>query len=593
MNGVWLVLNLLGGLAVFLFGMNLLSDGLQKMAGVRLRALLAAATTNRFTATLSGLLVTAIIQSSSATTVMVVGFTSAGLLTLTQALGVIFGANIGTTVTAWIVSLFGFKIQISLFALPVIALGFFSRFLPARWVTVRRLGEAAVGFGLLFLGLELMKNAIPADLAQHPLVAQWLARFTPDSALHLLLLIATGTVLTVILQSSSAVMALTLTFAAAGVITFPAACALVLGENIGTTITANLAAIGAPKNARRAALGHFLFNAIGVVWVALLFPYFVQAIDWLVPGNPQTVDPAALSSVLPYHISAFHTAFNVLNTLLMLPLLNQLAALTLLLIPKTKREDAGQDTELVYLNTRLQQTPELALLAARQEVQRMAGFTLKQADKLIYALKTDDDKLFERLVADALSCEHTTDVLEHKINTYLTQMTHGNLSRHAVAQTVILYELTSSLESITDCGEKIARLLAKYRAARPPLLTDIDVQNLDTVAKKTKEMLKHAREALAYFPNIAAQARQPAQQLLARVQQEEDALNTLRNDLREAHHLRMSRQDHASPVSITLYGDLLNAFERMGDYALRITQDALRGKTSAEHDFEHTPQEAV
>ena len=209
------ILNLLGGLAIFLTGMKMMSDGLQKVSGDKMRQLLGIATTNRFAATACGVLVTSIIQSSSATTVMVVGFASAGLLNLYQSLGVIFGANIGTTMTAWIVSLFGFKIQISLFALPVIAVGFFAQFIP-RVPAIRRTGEALLGFGLLFLGLDLMKNTIPADFAQNPQVMEWISKFRPDNLLNLLTLIATGTVLTVILQSSSAVMAMTLTCAAAG-----------------------------------------------------------------------------------------------------------------------------------------------------------------------------------------------------------------------------------------------------------------------------------------------------------------------------------------------------------------------------------------
>ncbi|MGN1057803.1 MAG: Na/Pi cotransporter family protein, partial [Candidatus Avelusimicrobium sp.] len=425
MSTLLTTLNLFGGLAIFLFGMKLMSDGLQKASGEKLRQLLSVATANRLAATLCGALVTGIIQSSSATTVMVVGFTSAGLLTLYQALGVIFGANIGTTLTAWVVSLFGFSVQISLFALPVIAVGFFVQFIP-RFILLRRIGETMVGFGLLFLGLDIMKNAIPADFAQNPQVVAWISKFRPDNLLNLITLIFSGTVLTVILQSSSAVMAMTLTCAAAGIIDFPTACALVLGENIGTTVTANLAAIGASKDARRAALGHFLFNFIGVLWVTCIFRHFVLLIDWLVPGSPYTKETAVLTAVLPYHISAFHTVFNLINTLLMLPFLKQLANLTLVFIPKTKREEK-KEHELIFLSTRFTQTPELALIAVRKEVERMMSFVTKMTDKLIHAVKVDDDKMFERLIEDVKSAEHTTDVLEHKINLYLTTLTHGNL----------------------------------------------------------------------------------------------------------------------------------------------------------------------
>lgn len=587
MNTLLLTMNLLGGLAVFLFGMKIMSDGLQKMAGVKMRQWLAAATTNRVAAMLSGTLVTSVIQSSSATTVMVVGFASAGLLNLYQALGVIFGANIGTTMTAWVVSLFGFKIQISLFALPVIAVGFFSQFLPSKWVAARRIGEAAVGFGLLFLGLDIMKNTIPADFAQSPFVLQCLSKLTPDGILSLTALIAAGSLLTVILQSSSAVMAMTLTCAAAGIINFPTACALVLGENIGTTITANLAAIGATKTARRAALGHFLFNVIGVIWVALIFRHFIAFIDWLVPGSPFTADPAQLTSVLPYHISAFHTVFNVANTLLMLPLLKQLAALTLFIIPKSKREDKHQDTELLFLNTRFNQTPELAILTARKEVERMMGFVSKLTDKLIYALKTDDEKLFERLIADAKDAESTTDVLEHKINAFLTQMSHGNLSRHAVAQTVTLFDLTNSVEGMGDCGEKIAKILEKFRNTTPTSFSEKDLGNMEEIARKTKEVIKNAKASLLNFPNTVSKAQ--SMQIFKTALRDETALNAMRKALREERNTRISQGEKVSTASITAYGDVLNNFERMGDYAMRIVESVLHMRAAAPSGLAGTP----
>lgn len=584
MNTVLITLNVLGGLAVFLYGMKIMSDGLQKMAGVKMRQMLSIATTNRVAATFSGMLVTSIIQSSSATTVMVVGFASAGLLNLYQSLGVIFGANIGTTMTAWIVSLFGFKIQISLFALPVIAIGFFCQFLPAKWVAVRRAAEGLFGFGLLFLGLDIMKNAIPADFAQSPFVAEWLSKFTPDTAWTLILLILTGTILTMILQSSSAVMAMTLTCAAAGIINFPTACALVLGENIGTTITANLAALGATKTARRAALGHFLFNFIGVIWVSLIFKHFIALVDWLVPGSPYVTDPATLNSVLPYHISAFHTVFNVLNTLIMLPLLKQLAALTLIIIPKSKREDKHQDSELVYLNTRFNQTPELAVLTARKEVERMMSFISKLTDKLLHALKTDDDKLFERLISDAKDAEKTTDVLEHKINSYLTQMSHGNLSRHAVAQTVALFDLTNSIEGMGDCGEKIAKILEKFHNTTPASFNEQDVSNMESMAKKTKEIIRNTREVILQFPNPHTPGETSA--MFKTAVKNENELNAMRKNLREERNVRISQGQQATPASITAYGDILNNFERMGDYAMRITETILHMKAEDVQDMQ-------
>lgn len=571
MSTILTSLNLLGGLAIFLFGMKIMSDGLQKASGERMRQLLGIATANRFAATACGTLVTSIIQSSSATTVMVVGFASAGLLTLHQSLGVIFGANIGTTMTAWIVSLFGFKMQISLFALPVIAIGFFAQFLP-RLTLVRRIGETMVGFGLLFLGLDIMKNAIPADFAQNPQVVAWISRFQPDNLANLLILIFSGTVLTVILQSSSAVMAMTLTCAAAGIIDFPTSCALVLGENIGTTITANLAAIGASKTAKRAALGHFLFNIIGVFWVVCIFKHFVHLIDWLVPGSPYTKETADLTAVLPYHISAFHTVFNLCNTALMLPLLNQLAKLTYVIIPKSKREDK-KEHELIFLSTRFTQTPELALIAVRKEVERMMSFVTKMTDKLIHAVKVDDEKLFARLIEDVKSAEQTTDVLEHKINLYLTTLTHGNLSHHAVAQAFALFDVLNSIEHMGDCGEKIARILEKFHTKQP--FAQADVDDLETIAKLTKDITKRTRRVLVDFQQPTKQWQSHAEETFAQAVSEEQELNALRKRLLHDRRERINAGQEASPDSITAYADILNNFERIGDYALRVNENIL------------------
>ena len=583
MSALLETLNLLGGLAIFLFGMKIMSDGLQKVSGEKLRQLLGIATTNRFAATACGALVTSIIQSSSATTVMVVGFASAGLLNLYQSLGVIFGANIGTTMTAWIVSLFGFKMQISLFALPVIAIGFFAQFIP-RFIVIRRLGETMVGFGLLFLGLDIMKNAIPADFAQNPHVVEWISRFQPNNLLNLLILIFSGTILTVILQSSSAVMAMTLTCAAAGIIDFPTSGALVLGENIGTTITANLAAIGASKTARRAALGHFLFNIIGVFWVVCIFHHFVDFVDWLVPGSPYTKETDVLTAVLPYHISAFHTVFNVLNTMLMLPLLNQLAKLTYLIIPKSKREDK-KEHELIYLSTRFTQTPELALIAVRKEVERMMSFVTKMTDKLIHAVKIDDEKMFHRLIEDVKEAEKTTDVLEHKINLYLTSLSHGNLSRHAVAQAFSLFDVLNSIERMGDCGEKIARILEKFHTKQP--FAPADVNDLEVIAKLTKEITKRSRRVLVDFQQPTRQWHAEAERTFAEAVRDEEELNALRKRFLRDRRERINAGQEASPDSITAYADILNNFERIGDYAMRVNENIL-GMRSEDSSL-HTP----
>ncbi len=572
MKGIFQLFNLLGALAIFLYGMKMMSDGLQKASGDKLRHLLSVATANRFTAMLCGVFITGVIQSSSATTVMVVGFTSAGLLSLYQALGVIFGANIGTTTTAWIVSLFGFKVQISLFALPVIALGFFMQFVTKRtWG--RRIGETLVGFGLLFLGLSLMKDAIPADLATNEHLTAWLSRLSPLHLGNLLILILSGTILTIILQSSSAVMAMTLTCAAAGLLDFPAACALVLGENIGTTVTANLAALGGSNNARRAALGHFLFNTIGVLWVVAIFPYFISLVDWLIPGSPSLQQTAELNAALPYHISAFHTVFNILNTAVMLPLLKPLAKLTLFFIPKTKREDKNE-YDLQFLATGFMQTPELALLAIRKELERMMGFVSRMGDKVIHALKVEDEKMFYQLIEDIQEAEKATDVLEHKINVYLTKLTHGNLSRHAVAQSFMLFDVVTSIERMGDCGEKIARILEKFHTKEP--FSPADIEDLETITRTVKEITKRPRRLLIEATQKSPESAETNRQQFEQAVKEENNLNTLRKQLlRDRRDRILDGRQNSSPDAITAYADIVNNLERIGDYALRIDENLL------------------
>ncbi len=572
MTTVLTIFNILGGLAIFLYGMKLMSDGMQKVAGDGMRRMLAIATTNRFTATLSGMLVTSIIQSSSATTVMVVGFASAGLLTLNQSLGVIFGANIGTTMTAWIVSFFGFKIKISLFALPMIAIGFFVQFI-GKWKTLHRAGEAMVGFGFLFFGLDIMKDAIP-DISQSPAVMAWIAQFRPDTFPALLLLIGVGTALTVILQSSSAVMAMTITCASKGYIDFPTAAALVLGENIGTTITANLAAIGATKTAKRAAIGHFLFNFIGVLWVAIIFKPFTGFVDSLIHSS----DPI---TALPYKISAFHTIFNVANTAIMLCFIKQLSKMTLYILPKSKREDKGN--ELIFLTTRFASTPELAIQAARKEIERMTSISGRMVNKLIHALKVEDDAMFERLIKDALDAETDTDVIEHKINTYLGTLAHQHISSTVLNEILALMDITNSVERMADCGQKIAYIIKEDRTKHE--FNETDKDNIETLAKKVKVVISDAKKSLLHFESAGKE--REAEAFLTKAVQNENELNAMRNNYRQERNLRMVKDPSFTPESATHYADVLSSLERMGDFALRIVENSLGRKIrSKEHVLE-------
>jgi len=555
LKGLEMFFYLLGGLGVFLLGLEIMSEGLQKSAGQGLRKMLAKATTNRLAGTFSGFAVTSIIQSSSATTVMVVGFASAGLLTLSQSLGVIFGANIGTTITAWIVSLLGFKIKISAFALPMIGIGFFSRFIK-RWKWPHRIGEVMVGFGLLFFGLELIKDGIP-NLQNSPEVLAWIARFSPSDILPRLGLIAVGTILTVVFQSSSAVMAVTIAAAAKGIIDFPAAAALVLGENIGTTITANLAAIGASRTAKQAAIGHFLFNVLGVLWVTLLFTPIIRLVDLIVPGAPYGTGEAALLVAIPLHISAFHTIFNVMNTSLMLPFVRQFEKVILFVMPDEK-VTGPKEHELVYLTTPFARAPELAIDAGRKEIDNMAGVVTGMMAKIAAALA--DGKIEDHEIDAIRADEKTTDVLEHKINNYLAALVHERLSNKTSREVLSLMSMINDFEKMGDYGEKIAGLLGRTR--EPGLaLTKEAYTDLIKIASHARGMLEETRGFIL----------KPEGDIMARIWELEHELNRLRNEYRENHMTRISSGSCGAGVG-PLYSDLLNSFEKMGDHAVNVAE---------------------
>ncbi len=563
MKVILLLLNLLGGLGVFLLGIKMMSEGLQKAAGTKLRSIISKATTNRFAATLSGIAATSIVQSSSATTVMVVGFTSAGLLTLSQALGVIFGANIGTTTTAWFISLLGFKVNITMFALPMIGLGFFSQFIQ-KWPFVRRIGEAMLGFGLLFLGLDLIKNSIP-DIQNSSAVLAWITKFKPHNIFMLLGVVGVGTILTICLQSSSAVMALTITCAAKGLIDYPTAAALVLGENIGTTITANIAAIGASKMAKRAALGHLLFNLIGVSWAIIFFNQLLKVVAYIVPGVTEGTSSEVLLTSIPYHLAAFHTVFNVINTCVMLIFIKQFEKLIMFIMPLKKNEEDHGD--LIYLKAGITSTPELSLEAASKEADRMAELVEIILSKIMHALKTTSPKLFTRVLQEVNTYEHNSDILEYKINAFLQNLAHEQLSRNMIGEVLQIFDLTNYLEKMADHGNNIAKLLKKAKEGK--VFSAQDLENLELICVSTKLIVHEARETiLAENLNKAI--------VMKKALEREAKLNELRHNLREQKGLRdYNSKQVKSPLSLTLYSDILTGFEKIGDYALNVIETTL------------------
>jgi phosphate:Na+ symporter len=402
---IYQVLQVAGSLGLFLFGMRTMSDGIQKAAGDRLQKIIGFMTGNRFAGVLTGFGITSIIQSSSATTVMVVSFVNAGLLSLAQAIGVIMGANIGTTLTGWIVALFGFKFDITAVALPAIGIGvpliFWKRLRKGDW------GEALVGFGLLFLGLSFLKAAVP-DIDANPESLRFVKELTGYGLLSRLLFVAIGTGLTVILQSSSASMAITLTMAFFGWIDFPSAAAMVLGENIGTTLTAIIASIGADLNAKRAAAAHMTFNILGIIWIMLLFYPVIDLVDRLVPGSMNSEEG------ITSHLAMFHTTFNVLNTLLFLGFVNWIEKIVTFVVRKAAITGPGE-YRLEYLSTSLQDTPELNIVRAKAEIEKMAAVVKEMYGSFIYLFENPKKKLKD-VVVDLQEKEQLTDQMQEELS---------------------------------------------------------------------------------------------------------------------------------------------------------------------------------
>ena len=392
-------LKLLGSLALFLYGMKIMSEGLQKFAGDRLRKILTAMTTNRVTGVLTGVLITALIQSSSATTVMVVSFVNAGLLTLSQSIGVIMGANIGTTVTAWIISALGFKVDIAAMALPLLAVGV--PLLFSGKSNRKSIGEFIFGFSFLFMGLSLLKaNA---------------QNYTDMGFGSVMLFVLIGTILTMIVQASAATMAITLIMCANGWISFELGAALVLGENIGTTITANLAALTANTQARRAALAHLVFNVFGVIWVLCLFKPFTMGVSWFVEDIMKTPDPAVAVS---FKLSAFHTTFNICNVLILIWFVKLIEKTVCKIIPQREQDE---EYRLRFITGGMLSTAELSILQARKEINLFAERTHRMFGMVRDLLHTTNENDFNKLFSRIEKYENISDSMEVEIANYLNR----------------------------------------------------------------------------------------------------------------------------------------------------------------------------
>ena len=562
-------LTLLGALGMFLYGMNLMSAGLQKAAGSKMRNLLSAMTSNPFKGVLTGLGITTVIQSSSATTVMTVGFVNAGLLTLSQAVGVIMGANIGTTVTAWLVSLLGFKADISLFAVPLMAVGFI---LSLSKVDKRRhISELIVGFSLLFLGLSLMKESVP-DLRETPEVLAFIQDWTSYGFGSVLIFLLFGTVLTLVLQSSSATMALTLIMVNMGWIPFEMGAAMVLGENIGTTITANIAAAVGNANARRAALAHTLFNVFGVCWALALFRPFLMLvgtiITWLGLPNPMDIAHSAELAMTPdegmatlYGVSMLHTLFNTFNALILIWFVPLIVKIVMFVI-KDKKGAEEDSVKLKYINAGPLATAELSIGQARNEVVHFAEVSQREVGFIRSAIAAKNDKEFEDVRLKLVKYEEIADRMEYEIASFLNALPDDSISEETRDESKRMYKIIGELESLGDSGEAVSRILSR-RNSHKRTFTPEQVAKLD----KMLNALERAYEVM--IENLKAEKFEDIGLRMATDCEIE--LNELRNEIREE-EIRQIELDGANYHSSVYYLDTVSEIERMGDFIINVSQ---------------------
>lgn len=559
MSTIQILISVAGGLGLFLFGMKIMSESLQNATGDRLRLVLGKVTNNRFLGVITGFSVTSVVQSSSATTVMLVSFVSAGLLNLPQSIGIILGANIGTTVTGWIVALFGFKIKITIFALPAIAIGFFLRFLKNE--NVKQWGEVLLGFGILFLGLDFMKCAfkpLKDSVEFMGLMKQFSATNIPTT----LLVVCIGSFVTMVIQSSSATMAMTMTFAYNGLIDFPTSCALILGENIGTTITANIAAIGASTTARRCARAHTLFNVFGVIWMILIMHhFFIPFIDYIIPGDPYSLDAASGSTVIADHMAAFHTFFNVSNTLLFLPFVNVLANVVTKMVRVSDKD--GEETEekfgLRYISSNIISTPAINIREARLETWRMSKICLEMFDMVMKVFDTPEEKLGE-MVEKIHKMEDDTDTLEKEISEFLVMLSKHNISRRHSFEISKLLHMVNELERIGDHCENLLKL-ARRKYDTNLVFSDRARIEIQEISGKVREFLELLQTHIS----------RPMINIIPKANVLENRINELRSEFRNKHVERM-HNDECNMVSGFLFVDMLTSFEKIGDHAYNIAE---------------------
>src|SRR5574344_2677 len=574
---IMLIVQVIGALALFLFGMKYMSEALQRLAGPSLRSVLSSFTSNRFKAVLTGTFVTSLIQSSSATTVMVVSFVNAGILNLSNAIGVIMGANIGTTVTAWIITLFGIKVDIAVYSIPIIGLGFICMMLRSK--KVQHIGEFLLGFGLLFLGLTFLKDSLSdLDLANNPQFVAFIQQFigAGENTIAfptILLFVLIGTLLTLILQSSSATMALTLVLCSQGVIPFEIAVAIVLGENIGTTITANLAAIIGNTTAKRAARSHFIFNVIGVCWVLAVFHPFVNMIDALTI-KMDGVSAYASALAVPTALSLFHSFFNIINTSLLVGFIPQIEKTTNFLVKKNTQDE--EIFKLENFGTNFMKTGEMNVEIAKKEIIVFSKRMIRMYEFLPVLLNDTkpNSKEYEELLRRIQRYEELSDRMEIEIANYITTMTNDGLSDETNLRVRGMLRIVDNLESIGDQNFQLAKTIENKNTLKIKFNPECQ-KNID-------KMFTLVHEALDIMHNnleIPYRTVEPE-----RAEEAENAINAFRDKIKQQHVIDINNNVYDYQTGIS-YSGICAILEKTGDHIINITQALVNAKLHQDEDI--------
>ncbi len=585
-------LTLLGAVGLFLYGMKVMSEGLQKAAGDRLRNILSIMTRNRFAGLMTGFAITALIQSSSASTTMVVSFVNAGLMSLAQSMAVIFGANVGTTATAWILTLFGFKVNISLFAIPLI--GIAVPFLFSGKNSYKSIGETLIGFAFLFMGLELINSSVP-DLRSNPEIFEFLQHYADMGFLSVIVFLLVGLVVTLIIQSSSAMFAIVLVMCSKGWITFDIACALVLGSNIGTTITPIIASLGGNVAAKRCAMSHLLFNVLGTVWALCLFYPFVNLNEWITEtlgqGDPNALfgyvegihasQPDVYSNLtagtLPsghivsktvadmqlsvsFGLSMFHTVFNLINLTVMIWLTDIYVKIVTRIIPSKRKED--EEFQLKFISRGLLSASELNITQAEKEldvyaerVERM----IVMSEELVHAKERSEEfsKMFSRLE----KYEEISDRMELEIANYLNRCAEGRLSNEGKLHISAMLNIVSEIESIADCCFGCAKILIRKQESGVAF-NDLIYNNIDTMFGYIKGAMANMRLLISDLENVNEL------DIIASYNKERE-INNLRNQFRTNNIQNINDKAYEYQAGI-YYMDIISDLEKMGDYIINV-----------------------